>query len=57
MSLNIVPDDHNTPRFGEWTPGEIMKMQRTERVRAFQTWYKRFGDALNSNDPKIRAAV
>ena len=57
MSLNIVPDDSTIPRFGEWTPGEIMKMQRAERVREFHGWYKRFGDLLNSSDPKARAAV
>lgn len=58
MSLTIVPEDAaNIPRFGEWTPGEIRKLQTTERTREFQKWYKRFGDTLNSNDPKLRAAV
>lgn len=45
------------PDFGEFTPADLSRMQRTEKVREFLTWYERFGQAMNSQDPKVRASL
>jgi len=53
MALKIVDD----PKFGEYTPADVLRMQRSPKAVEFDRWYSKFNEALTSSDPKAKELV